>query len=135
MNDEQVDYWVRLCPKELQRNENASSASVLAISDGPKRSCTTDMFVKTLRNQEIIARTWLCYSPKVGKTYCLYYKLSNASGNFNTGFKDWAHAYRAMEAHKTSHRHRLNIINLSSRANTDSPVDSQIAQQTAQQES
>ena len=39
-----------------------------------------------------------------------------------------------MEAHETSHMHRQNIMNLSSRANTDSRVDSQIAQQTAQQE-
>ena len=92
INDELVDYWVRRGPKELQRNEGAFSASVLAISDGSKRSCTSDMFVKTLRNQETIARTWLCYSSKVGKTYCFYCKLSNASGTFNTGFNDWAHA-------------------------------------------
>ena len=46
----------------------------------------------------------------------------------------WAHAYRAMEAHEACHMHRQNIINHSSRANTDSRVDSQITQQTAQQE-
>ena len=64
MNDEQVDYWVRLCPKELQRNENASSASVLAISDGPKRSCTTDMFVKLLEIKKLLPEPGFVIRPK-----------------------------------------------------------------------
>ena len=105
--------------------------SVMVPNDHAPQTCSS----KLLEIKKLLPEPGFVIRQKSERLTFYTTSFPTPVGNFDTGFKDWAHAYRAMEAHKTSHRHRLNIINLSSRANTDSPVDSQIAQQTAQQES
>ena len=69
MNDELVNYWVRQVLKS-SRGMKAHLVlqywrSVMVPNDHAPQTCSS----KLLEIKKTIARTWFCYSPKVGKTY------------------------------------------------------------------
>ena len=120
-----IDYWAIRSSEEilkLQNYEGEFDKSEIQLTSGLKneiRRCTKAIFSRRAQNGEIIHRSWLCYSPAVGRVYCYICKLmagdeQQLSGE---GYCDWGHAGERLAKHELSLRHTANTISLVQRGN------------------
>ena len=99
---------------------------------GRKRCWTAQMFERLNRIGEKGKRTWLCYSPAMGRVYCFACKLFALddvrvqSQLAADGFNDWKHASRDLEGHEKSSAHTDCIIRLTQRVHIVGRIDNKI---------
>jgi len=95
------------------------------------RRCQTSMFQRTNTNGETVKRTWLCFSPSMGKLYCYVCKLMATSGSqlTNEGFCDWVHASKRLGEHERSKVHLDAVVALLNRSNELNRTDHELAKQ------
>lgn len=104
-----VDYWVKKGSSKIQCNNSDlfNCKSFIQKDTNRYRKCTSSMFEKNIKNEDLIKRTWLCFSPVSGKLYCFHCKLFNSKQSQFTreGYCNWKNAHHRLKKHEKSQFH------------------------------
>ena len=127
-----IDYWIRVGSLEIQNNSASilDSKSYIQYDRDTIRKCKTAMFDRKMKNQDLVKRTWLCFSPITGKVYCFYCRLfSSLQSQFTCeGYCDWKNASQRLQEHENSKRH-LEAVYTYTLRNSNKGVDSDLKNQ------
>lgn len=132
---EHIDSWAQKGSKDLQNCDATllEQKSIKQSVSGHKwfRKCKTSMFERHNRNGEVVKRSWLCFSPAMGRVYCFVCKLMATSRIHlsDDGFCDWKHASDSLGAHETSKDHLDAVVAVYRRANELGVIQSALAEQ------
>ena len=133
ISDSNKNFWIKNGVNDLQNSNNdiLKQKSFVQIDNDNKRRCKLSMFERKLKNGEILKRSWLCFSPSVGKLFCVYCKLfSDMSSNFTRdGYGDWKNASRRLEEHEKSMDHIKAVRNFTTRSKTVDVIDLNLEKQ------
>lgn len=133
MNDFR-NYWTRNFSSAVQhcKDDVLLKNKSCEQKDGTKiRKCSTKMFKRTTPNN-IIHRSWLCFSPTTGKIYCFYCKLfdeSSISCFSQEGFFDWKHASERLRQHETSSIHLKSLVDFINMSKINNCIDIELKKQ------
>lgn len=136
-DDNMIDFWVRKKSTEIQNlDENLFSLFSIAQArqdqSDTERKCSKALFYRKNKNQELLNRFWLCFSPSTGKVYCYICKLlamQSPSNLVSGGFCDWKHASERLSQHELSKEHVNALIAFRTRSNNLGRIDRALQQQ------
>ena len=100
--DMMIDYWAIRSSEEILLLQNSQVEFDKSGIKNEIRRSTKAIFSRRAQNGEITHRSWLCYSPAVGRVYCYICKLmagdeQQLSGE---GYCDWSHAGERLAKHE-----------------------------------
>ncbi|XP_045456064.1 zinc finger MYM-type protein 1-like [Melitaea cinxia] len=94
------------------------------------RSFSNRYFTRKIKNGQLLERSWLCYSKRVGTVFCLTCKLfSKTPSQYTTGFSDWKHIGFCLENHENSNEHKNSMLVWLTRKENKSVLDKQLQEQ------
>lgn len=127
ITDNMTEYFIKNPPPQ---NIDKVLETERLIS-GNKRFLTKSHFYLTKKNNEKIAREWLVLSCSDRSLYCWVCKLfGNKFTSLSTcGFNDWKHVAVRLAEHENSNLHRGSMIQMSTRLQSSSRIDSSVVMQ------
>ena len=135
VNKTSREYWLAKGNTTCQHKDDdfASSASWDSKASS-YRYCQSSFFthVHSLTGEKT-ERTWLCYSPSLGRLFCFHCKIlaSTPKSPLNDeGLSDWKHAEMLLSRHESSASHRQTLCTASSLKRAIGRIDSALVQQT-----
>ncbi|CAH0730253.1 unnamed protein product, partial [Brenthis ino] len=109
--------------------KNIYSASMKKYKE-QNRSFSNRYFTRKMKNGQLLERSWLCYSKRVGTVFCLTCKLfSKTPSQYTTGFTDWKHIGFCLENHENSNEHKNSMLVWLTRKENKSVLDKQLQEQ------
>ncbi|CAH0730505.1 unnamed protein product, partial [Brenthis ino] len=109
--------------------KNIYSASMKKYKE-QNRSFSNRYFTRKMKNGQLLERSWLCYSKRVGTVFCLTCKLfSKTPSQYTTGFSDWKHIGFCLENHENSNEHKNSMLVWLTRKENKSVLDKQLQEQ------
>ena len=142
--EEMITYWAREGSVKLQHCDEKLIEKASKPQEQQKaksgmnytRKCSRSLFQRKTLNNEIVNRSWLCFSPTTGKVYCYPCKLvatGTEKGKLSTdGFYDWKHGNERIADHEKSKGHLESIITLANRGKEHGRIDQDLAKQEAE---
>ena len=93
--------------------------------DDTRRCTTTAIFSRRAKNDAIVKRSWLCYSPLTGRVYCYICKRMSPGRQQSSGegYCDRTRSAERLKKHELSTRHAANVITLAQRSNALGRID------------
>ncbi|XP_066969169.1 uncharacterized protein [Macrobrachium rosenbergii] len=137
--EEMIAFWAKKGSSELQHCDEQLLDKASKLQDQVKgksgihysRKCSRSLLQRKTLNNEIINRSWLCFSPTTGKVYCFPCKLVNSGsekGKLATdGFCDWKRGNDRIADHEKSKCHLESIITVAKLGKEHGRIDQELS--------
>ncbi|XP_071040500.1 zinc finger MYM-type protein 1 [Parasteatoda tepidariorum] len=98
-----------------------------------ERVLTEASFFRKKKNNELLKREWLVFSPAKNAVFCYICKLFSASDKSlcKGGFSYWKNTSERLKEHKNSMVHRNSVLALSQRLTSSMRIDSKLVEEYA----
>lgn len=115
------------CKVKPQQNIELIKCSNKVIGD-KERKLTQYNFFRKKKNNELVPRDWLIFSPSTNAVFCYVCKLFGTSEQSlcKSGFSDWRNINQRLTEHENSYVHRESVGSYSKRCNASERIDKQM---------
>lgn len=127
INDEFREYFIRNKPIQNIKQIHASKCVIGKKS----RSLNESNFYRRKKNNELVKREWLVYSPVKNAVFCYICKLFSVNNQAlcQGGFSYWKNTTERLQEHENSATHRNSVLCFSQRLSTLSRIDSKLVEE------